>query len=319
MSKVSIVIPNYNGMEYLRECMDSLMAQDFSDLEILMVDNGSGDGSAAFVREQYPQVKVLELKRNYGFCRAVNEGIRAAASEYVILLNNDTRVDKSFVRELWLGISKRPGAFSGAAKMVKMARPDQMDDGGDYYCALGWAFAYGKDKPVEYYTAERRIFSACAGAAIYRKKVFEEIGYFDERHFAYLEDLDVGYRARIQGYENWYLPGAVVYHVGSGTSGSRYNAFKVRYSSRNNVYVLYKNMPALQLLLNLPFLAAGFLVKLVFFSARGLGKEYAGGILAGFRMADRKKKVRFQSRNWKNYCKIQAELWINMLKLLGKS
>lgn len=319
MSEVSIVIPNYNGKQYLGECLDSLMEQDFQSMEILLVDNGSEDGSAAFVKERYPEVKILELKENFGFCRAVNEGIRAAGSDYVILLNNDTRADRSFVKELWLGISERPRAFSCASRMVKMAEPDRMDDGGDYYCALGWAFAYGKDKPVEYYTKERRIFSACGGASIYRKKVFEEIGYFDERHFAYLEDLDVGYRARIQGYENWYLPEAVVYHVGSGTSGSRYNAFKVRYSSRNNVYVICKNMPLFQILLNLPFLTAGFLIKLLFFSARGLGREYARGILAGFGMADRKKKVRFQMKNWRNYCKIQGELWINMLKLAGKS
>ena len=109
----------------------------------------------------------------------------------------------------------------------------------------------------------------CGGAAIYRKKIMEKIGYFDEEHFAYLEDTDIGYRARIYGYENWYAPDAVVYHVGSGTSGSRYNHFKTRYSSRNNIYLIYKNMPLLQIILNLPFLVAGFLIKFLFTKRNG--------------------------------------------------
>ncbi len=117
-----------------------------------------------------------------------------------------------------------------------------------------------------------KFFTSCAGAAIYRKKIFEKIGYFDEEHFAYLEDIDVGYRARINGYENWYAPKAIVYHIGSGTSGSRYNHFKTRYSSRNNIYLIYKNMPFLQILLNLPFLILGFGMKILFFTQKRNGK-----------------------------------------------
>ena len=127
-----------------------------------------------------------------------------------------------------------------------------------------------------------KIFASCGGAAIYRTELVKQLGGFDEEHFAYLEDIDLGYRAQIAGYENWYLPKAVVYHVGSGTSGSRYNQFKIRYSSRNNVYMLYKNMPLLQILLNLPFLVLGFTVKLIFFASKKYGREYAAGIKNGF-------------------------------------
>lgn len=318
MSEVSIVIPNYNGKAYLKDCLDSLLCQTAEDLDIVVVDNGSSDGSVPYVKEEYPGVRILELGKNYGFCRAVNEGIQASDAPYVILLNNDTKAEPGFVQELLLGIQRHPGAFSCASRMVKMREPAKLDDGGDYYCALGWVFAYGKDKPVEYYLQERRIFSACAGAAIYRREVFDVIGYFDERHFAYLEDLDMGYRAKIFGYENWFLPKAVVHHVGSGTSGSRYNAFKVSHSSRNNIYVIYKNMPLLQIVLNLPFLAVGFAAKQVFFARRGFGREYFKGIFKGFGMAERGRKVRFQKKNFGNYCKIQLELWANLLKLLRK-
>ena len=187
-----------------------------------------------------------------------------------------------------------------------------MDDAGNYYNALGWAFARGKDRPKEEYETEDSIFAACAGAAIYRRKVFEVIGRFDEEHFAYLEDTDIGYRARLHGYENWFAPKAVVYHVGSGTTGSRYNEFKTRYSSRNNVYMLYKNMPLLQILLNLPFLAVGFGAKLLFFTLRGLGREYAAGIKNGIQLCRRHRKVRFTWKMLPQICRIQAELWKNI-------
>ena len=116
------------------------------------------------------------------------------------------------------------------------------------------------------------VFSACAGAAIYRKGIFEKIGMFDETHFAYLEDLDVGYRAKIYGYRNFYAPKSVVYHAGSASSGSRHNAFKVNLSSKNSVYVIYKNMPFVQLAINFPALAVGVAVKSRFFKKNLLTK-----------------------------------------------
>ena len=115
------------------------------------------------------------------------------------------------------------------------------------------------------YTKDDTVFTACAGAAIYRRSVFDEIGFFDESHFAYLEDIDIGYRAMIYGYKNCFCSSALVYHVGSGTSGSKYNTFKVKLSARNSVWLNYKNMPLLQLILNFLPLLLGYLVKYLFF------------------------------------------------------
>lgn len=120
-----------------------------------------------------------------------------------------------------------------------------------------------------------------AEAAIYRRKLFEKIGLFDEAHFAYLEDIDLGYRANIYGYKNVFAPKAEVLHAGSAVSGSRHNAFKVSLSSRNSIYLIYKNMPVLQVLLNLPFLLVGFLIKTLFFVKKGLGREYIKGLKKG--------------------------------------
>ena len=312
--EVSVVIPNFNGIAFLDSVLASLEGQTLNNFEVILVDNGSTDGSCSFVTANYPWVHLIELSENFGFCGAVNAGIRAAKAPYVLLLNNDTEVKEDFVEEMLAAIRRHKNAFSCGARMVQYHDRDKLDDVGNYYCGLGWSFARGRGKDIHAYETEDRIFSACAGAAIYRKKILEKIGYFDEEHFAYLEDTDIGYRARIYGYENWYAPKAIVYHVGSGTSGSRYNQFKTRYSSRNNIYLIYKNMPLLQIILNLPFLVAGFLVKFLFFAVKGMGKEYAAGIKNGFSISMKNKKVPFRMKHLPNYCKIQLELWINIVR-----
>ena len=139
----------------------------------------------------------------------------------------------------------------------------------------------------------------------------------DEKHFAYLEDIDVGYRARIAGYDNLYEPKSEVIHVGSAASGARYNEFKVKMSSRNNVYLIYKNMPVVQKILNSPFLFVGFLVKYLFFLRKGYGKLYVNGIKEGLHMGGKSDKVKYESGHLKNYIKIQIELWINIFRRLA--
>ena len=314
MQEVSVIIPNFNGMAYLDGVLSGLECQTVRNFEVILVDNGSSDGSCAFVASSYPWVHMIELPENFGFCKAVNEGIKASRAPYVLLLNNDIEVTPDFIEEMLAAIRRHKKAFSCAARMIQFHDRDRLDDAGNYYCALGWAYARGKGKDIHTCEKEEKIFASCAGAAIYRRKIFEQIGYFDEEHFAYLEDMDVGYRARINGYENWYAPKAMVYHVGSGTSGSRYNHFKTRYSSRNNVYLIYKNMPLLQIILNLPFLIVGFGTKLLFFTLKGFGKEYLAGIKNGFQISKKDRKVPFKFRNLPNYLKIQVELWINIAR-----
>ena len=317
--KTTVVIPNYNGRNYLQDCLTSLL--EGSEVPaIIVVDNGSADESAAMVKERFPMVKLIALPENRGFSAAVNIGIREAGTEYVFLLNNDTVVLKDTIEELEAAMERHPKAFSVAAKMLQMKNPELIDSAGDFYCASGWAFARGKDRKNEAFSKETSVFSACAGAALYRKAVFEKIGDFDENHFAYLEDIDVGYRAKIYGYRNYYAPASVVLHAGSGSSGSRHNKFKVDLSSRNSIYLIYKNMPVLQVLLNLPFLLLGYLVKILFFLKKGLGAEYMKGLGKGFRLAfsgkGREHKVKFSMKHFGNYVVIQLQLWANMFRRL---
>lgn len=321
-ARTTVVIPNYNGINYIENCLDSL-AKGSRVPYIIVVDNGSRDGSLErimqrYTPDSYPYIEIISLPENTGFCHAVNLGIQKAGTEYVFLLNNDTVVEEHCVEELERFMDDAPCLFGGAAKMVSLQEPDRTDDAGDFYCALGWAFARGKDKPADRYQRDGIVFAACAGAAIYRRKLFEKVGLFDEAHFAYLEDIDIGYRANLAGYRNGFAHRAVVRHAGSGVTGSRHNPFKVRLSARNSVYLISKNMPLLQVVLNLPFLLLGFLVKCLFFTGKGMGKAYVRGLGEGVRLAfsreGRRKKVRFCPARLSSYLWVQWELWAGIVR-----
>lgn len=305
-TSVTVVIPNYNGLRFMEPCMAALEKQNCKDFEILVVDNGSSDGSVEWLKShQYP---TIFLEENTGFSGAVNVGIKASKTPFVLLLNNDTEVESDFIGEMIKAIRRSDKIFAVSSKMVQMYHKELMDDAGDMYSVLGWAYQRGVGRSSKGYNREREVFSACAGAAIYRREVFEQIGYFDEMHFAYLEDIDVCYRAKIFGWHNRYCPTAVVYHVGSGTSGSKYNAFKVRLAARNNVYLNYKNMPLFQLLVNLLPITMGMIVKYGFFQKLGFGKEYLDGVKEGIKTRKKCAKVAYFPEHMSNYLAIQWEL-----------
>ena len=304
--KTTIIIPNYNGLSFMEPCFEALEAQTMKDFKILVVDNGSTDGSVEWLKER--EIPSIFLPENTGFSGAVNVGIRAADTPYVILLNNDTKVAPHYVEALERAMDRSEKIFSVSSKMIQMYHPDLMDDAGDMYSILGWAYQRGVGRSVNLYQKSCRVFSACAGAAIYRRAVFDEIGLFDELHFAYLEDIDVGWRAKLYGYDNVYCPDAAVYHVGSGTSGSRYNSFKVRLAARNCIYLNYKNMPGWQILLNAPFLLAGIFVKYLFFVKNGFGGDYVSGLKEGIRTRKQCRRVPGLLKRFGAELKVQFEM-----------
>lgn len=304
--KTTIIIPNYNGLSFMEPCFESLKEQTVRDFKVLVVDNGSTDGSVEWLKEH--RVPSIFLKENTGFSGAVNTGIRAADTPYVLLLNNDTRVEPGFVAAMERAMDQSPKIFSVSSRMIQMYHPELLDDAGDMYSILSWAYQRGVGRSVNLYQKSCRVFSACAGAAIYRRAVFDEIGLFDELHFAYLEDIDVGWRAKLYGYDNVYCPDAAVYHVGSGTSGSRYNSFKVRLAARNCIYLNYKNMPGWQILLNAPFLLAGIFVKYLFFVKNGFGRDYVSGLKEGIRTRKQCRRVPGLLRRFSAELKVQFEM-----------
>ena len=316
MQKVTIVIPNYNGKRLLSNCLKTLERQTEKNFKVLVIDNGSTDASVELTSEIL-DLEMVALQENRGFCGAVNLGIQMTKTPFVILLNNDTEVEPDFVKALLDGIKKSGNIFSCGAQMIDFKNHNILDNAGDLYTAMGWAYARGKGKECAKFEKPVKVFSSCGGAVIYRMSMLKETGMLDEAHFAYLEDVDLGYRARIYGYENWYEPEAKVYHVGSATTGTRYNEKKVFLAARNTIYVIYKNMPLLQLFLNLPFILAGMIVKTIFFAKKGFATEYLRGIMQGIAGAGKNcKKVRFSIKNTGNYIRIQLELWCNIFRIM---
>jgi len=303
---VSIVIPNYNGANYILACISSVYEQLPDKKAIIVIDNNSTDNSKALIQEAYPDITLVTNETNVGFASAVNQGIRLTRSKYVILLNNDAFAKPNFVRTLIACVEKDPLVFSASAKMLSYHQPAIIDNAGDQMCLTGWAFKTGEGDKSHLYDTERIIFSSCAGAAIYRRERFDEIGYFDDRFFAYLEDVDIGFRANIFGYKNVFCPNATVLHIGSATSGgTKYNDFKVKLSARNSVYLLVKNLPVFLWVLNAPFIFAGFVIKALFFWKISFGKPYIQGFLEGYKTRHAVNRIPFDKKNIKHYLRIQ--------------
>jgi GT2 family glycosyltransferase len=292
--KVSIVIPHFNGLEILKECLASLEKSIIVPDEIIVVDNGSTDDSIDWLKSKKNDIILIQNDQNLGFSKAVNQGICRATSEYTVLLNNDVVVEKNWLGNLIKIMDKKSNLFSCSSKMLRYHDPHIIDDVGDNYTVLGWAYKRGDGLAATTFTESGSVFSACAGAAIYRMCIFNEIGYFDESFFAYLEDIDIGFRALNAGYINYYCADAIVYHIGSATTGSKYNNFKVFLSSRNSVWLIKNNMPPLMILLNMPFLFIGYLTKILFFMYKGYGISYLKGIFVAIFLSQNKHSSRYK-------------------------
>ncbi len=318
MNKVSVVIPTMDGIDFLKKCLGSFAGVSFDDTEFIVVDNASKDGTVSWLREEYPKVRIIENCENRGFAPAVNQGIREAEGEYVLLLNNDTEIRPGFIENLCRALNEDPQVFAASSKMLMYSDTSLTDDAGDIYTIFGLAFQRGNRKPADRYNKKTSVTAACGGACLYRKSVLDEIGLLDETFFAYREDLDLGIRAKLAGYKNIYVPDAEVIHYGSGTankSGKKYNAFKTRLGTRNLVWVNYKNLPFLMHLVNLPFILAGILVKLVFFTLRGLGGTYLKAIFEGISGLAKVRHIPFKIKNLKHYLTFEAELIINCFRI----
>ena len=295
MKRATVIIPNYNGLKFLPACLDSLKSQSRDDFEIVIVDNGSTDGSIEWIKDN--GYEIIEVGFNSGFAGAVNRGIRYAYTEYVILLNNDTTVDPQYVDMLIKAGDRSRKIFSISPMMIQSNNRHLIDDAGDGLCMLGWGYQRGVGEPIEDYDISCDIFSACGGGALYRRDVFDKIGLFDEDFFAYLEDIDIGYRAKLAGYHNRYEPRAKVYHIGSATSGSKYNSFKVKLASRNFIYLHHKNLATWQKICNFLPLLIGTILKAAFFAKKGFLKDYIEGLSEG--ISERNKIKKSDINTWR--------------------
>jgi GT2 family glycosyltransferase len=239
---VSVVIPNFNGWRFLPTCLDSLRRQTRQDLEVIVVDNGSTDGSVELLGQHYPEARTIVLRDNKSFFSgAVNAGIRAARGEVVFLLNNDTEVSENCLEALLAGLAAHPECGSAAAKLRLFDRREVLNAAGDFYGADGVPGNRGVwEKDAGQYDDQPLVFSPSGGAGAYRKSLFAQVGYFDEDFVGYCEDVDLGWRAQLAGLKCLYVPAAVVYHRLSATGGGPIASF---YTGRNTISVVVKNMP----------------------------------------------------------------------------
>ncbi|OGP79271.1 MAG: hypothetical protein A2V86_08555 [Deltaproteobacteria bacterium RBG_16_49_23] len=250
---LSVIIPNWNGKRFLEECIGSLRDQTFQDFEAILVDNGSTDGSAQFVEERYGGfVQIIRMEKNLGFTGGNNVGIRAAKGEYIVLLNNDTWTDSRWLEELVKAVDCDPMAGMWGSKIYSYDKKDQIEAVGELIYWDGLSRARGQFEPDQgQYEEMEEIFFPPGCGAMYRKRVFDEVGLFDEDFFAYADDAEIGIRARLAGWKSLYVPRAILYHKNSGTGG-QYSPFKAFYVERNRFWITLKYFPLALLLLS-PF------------------------------------------------------------------
>lgn len=239
---MTAVVPSWNGRELLDMVLPWLLRQT-EPVRVIVVDNGSTDGSVEHLRTRYPVVDVIALERNVGFAAGVNAGLAVADTEYVALFNNDMEIEPDCVAELVAALDADPRAGSATAKMRMLREPDVLDGAGDSLTWYGGAWRIGHGARDDgSFDAPRPVLSACGGAALYRRAALDDVGLLDPSFFAYLEDVDWGVRAQLAGWSCRYVPTAVVRHLGGATS-RRVSELETYLVHRNLVAVVVKGLP----------------------------------------------------------------------------
>lgn len=292
MVLIQVAIPSWNGLNWLKACLPSLVRQDSVDFGITVVDNGSRDGTAPWLEARYPEVQVIRNSRNLGFARAVNQAVRESSAKYIATLNNDTEVDPDWLQNLAAVAESSESVGMVASKMLFADRPTLINSAGIAVdrAAIAWDRLGGvRDAPQV--SEPEEVFGPCAGAALYRRAMLDEVGLFDEDFFAYLEDVDLAWRARRAGWRCWYAPKARVLHHHSAT-GKEGSPFKSFHLGRNKIWLLAKNYPFQQLWQYVPLVLLYDMLAVVYaLAARGDVHALRGrlGGLSGWREMWRKR------------------------------
>lgn len=271
MPLASVIVVNYNGKQYLKKCVDALLGQTYPNFEIILVDNGSSDGSLEFVSAKYPSLRVISNGKNLGFAPANNVGIRAARGELIATLNNDTEATPGWLEALAREMLSDESVGMCASKMLRMDDPAVIDSTGICISRSGACWDRGMfEKDGGQYEAVDEVFGPCAGAALYRKSMLDEIGLFDEDFISYMEDTDLAFRGRLAGWKCRYVPKAILRHVHGGTAGY-VSDYTVYYGNRNIVWYALKDFPPGLLLTSLPFIVGRSLGVVPYYVLKGHG------------------------------------------------
>ncbi len=248
MTVIDIIIPNLNGLENLKQVLNSINSQTFRDYNIILVDNGSSDGSIEYLEQNQKSVVIIKNETNLGFAKAINLGINyslnVSKSEFILLLNNDIELTKNFLELAVRTFSENSEADFLAVKMLNYYNRNVIDDTGDFIRYNGgtpMARGHGEEDSKKYDKGEF-VFSACAGAAFYKSELFKNAGLFDEDFFAYLEDVDLSFRFQLQGFKCYYNPEIICYHKRRETT-RKFEGWETYFTEKNIVAIRMKNYP----------------------------------------------------------------------------
>jgi GT2 family glycosyltransferase len=267
--EVSVIIVNYFSAEFLRRCLEAVAAQTVPPKSVLIVNNGDTPGALDFVQDIHPGYQVME-QANIGFAAGNNLAVRQVTDcDWVALLNPDAFPEPTWLENLARCAAEHPDTDIFSSQMLQDRDPQLLDGAGDCYHVSGLAWRGQHGKPDARPTRDREVFSACGAAALFRRSVLLEVGGFDENFFCYFEDVDLGFRLRLQGFRCIHAYGAVVKHVGSVSSGGAQSDFALYHGHRNLVWTFVKNMPGYLFWVLLPAHIALNLAEILWFSVRG--------------------------------------------------
>ncbi|MBA3069133.1 MAG: glycosyltransferase family 2 protein [Hyphomonas sp.] len=304
----SVLIVNFNGGKYVQGALDSLKAQTHRSFEVILVDNASADGSVdALDTSGLPAFTLMRETENHGFARGNNVAAAAAKGKWLAMLNPDAAARPDWLTRVLAGAQRHPGVTSFACTQIWMHDETKLDGAGDNYLLFGIPWRGGYRRPFSELPAEGTCFSPCGASAVYNRDTFVQAGGFDERLFCFCEDVDLGFRLRLEGETCVFLPDAVVAHAGGGLS-DKVSGFAVRYGTRNRLWVYLKCMPMPLLILTLP----GHLALTVAILLRGLMTGQFGDAVKG--LAD---AVRELEPIWEDRRVVQARRVTGMRSLIG--
>lgn len=255
MSKptASIVIPTYNGRSYLSECLASLKAQTWQGTRVIVVDNASADGTAEFLKSDYPSVELIRLETNTGFAGGCNIGAKAAQGDWIVFLNNDTVVEPDWLENLLTTAASDEKMGACTSKIRMLSDRQRLDAIGSYLTPSGFLRHTGLlENDQGQYDSLRQIFSPKGVSFAIRKELFNAIGGFDERYFAYFEESDLFWQVWLRGYTIGFAPKSIVYHKVGGTASTFHYAFVDYHSFKNRIRTILKNAGTITLFWMLP-------------------------------------------------------------------
>ncbi|RPH33623.1 MAG: glycosyltransferase family 2 protein [Bacteroidales bacterium] len=260
MQKVAVVILNWNGEKFLRKFLPSVIS-NFSafDVEVIVADNGSSDGSIPFVQNGYPSTRIIRLEKNFGFATGYNLALRQVEAEYYVLLNSDIEVPQGWLNPLVQFMDLNPNAGACMPKILDYSNPAQFEyagAAGGFIDYLGYPFCRGRilsriEEDKGQYDTPLEVFWASGACLLVRSKVYWEAGGLDDDFFAHMEEIDLCWRVKNLGYSNWCVPSSKVYHVGGGTLPNN-NPRKLYYNYRNSLFMLFKNLPGKRIVFTIP-------------------------------------------------------------------